>query len=127
MKKFIYVFFVAILATVSFTSCSDDTDEMSDSELYSAILGLENYQGQMEDGTKIFLNLDSNGTISTYKLTLGEGVTALDLSEGTWSVYEGKVIAIDNDGVSSYNVLISNEGKTLTLEDESLGKIELKK
>ncbi len=109
MKKFIYVMFVALMATVSFTSC-DETEEMTDTELYAAILSNAAYSGADADedvATLVF-------TQSSYILTYTEyGV----FSTGTWDVVEGELVLTSSD-TSEYPSAtgeIASEGDDLTI------------
>ncbi len=112
MKKFILPIFVALMATVCFVACSDDTDEMSDEELKVAIINIKDY---------------SNGqTGSDYEeiiFTTDLAVWTWDddvIAQGTWTVINKEVVITDN-----VNGTYTQVGKTSKLTVLKEGK-ELK-
>lgn len=117
MKKFILPIFVALMATVAFNSCKDDTDEMTDADLKVALQN-KVFTGSNSTGAYT-LNLAS----STFELdepntTDGDGTVWDNISKGNWDVVQGKLIltitSIDGSSyVNAATVTIEKEGERL--------------
>lgn len=111
MKKIILSSFVVLATVFSFSSCKDDTAEMTDSELYTEILNYGKYSDE-EVGDLDELTVSMNLAVYTWA-----GDT---MSYGTWTVSGGNLIITDTQAVGAANpgatttLAISNEGKELT-------------
>ncbi|MDR1678428.1 MAG: hypothetical protein LBR81_01460 [Prevotellaceae bacterium] len=113
MKKFIFAMFVALVATISFTSC-DDTEKMSDNELSGKLLEYSVFKGlEGEDAATLTLL-----SATTYKLVYDD---LGSYSEGTWEVIDGQLILTGQDGQNPNGIgEIAKEGKKLSIASGSL-------
>ncbi|MBN1462176.1 MAG: hypothetical protein JW922_00680 [Paludibacteraceae bacterium] len=112
MKKFIFALFVALLSTVTFTSCTDE--DYSDSELTANILSNATYTGTDNADDAATLELEQ----TTYTLEYDElGV----FSTGTWTVTNGTLILTGEDYDSpSCTGTINKGGDELTITSGSI-------
>lgn len=119
MKKFILSFFVVLATAISFSSCSDDTDTMSDDDLAKEIINYGTYSNENEADLYVL-------TVTASQATLV--VDGDVFSKGTWTVSGGKLIITDtvNEGYAQIGAVstftISEEGKVLTAEDTTVLK-----
>jgi len=116
MKKIILPIFVVLMATVMFTSCSDD---MTDDELKTEL------QNQVFTGKNDSGNFTLNLASSTFELdepdTVEDDGTVWDnISKGSWVVTNGDLILsiteVDGDQfTATAKVAIEKKGKRLQL------------
>lgn len=112
MKKFIFALFVALLSTVTFTSCTDE--EYSDSELTANILSNAEYTGTDNANDAATLNLEQTDYVLSYN-DLGT------FSEGTWTVTNGTLILTGLDGNNpNCTGTITKGGDELTITSGSI-------
>lgn len=126
MKKILFATFAVILAAVSFTSCEDITDSMSDTELIAKIQSYATYDGKDWEGDKMYFRVVSNKYILDYeKIEVAEFDAKYDeykkdpdnaevFFAGTWTVNDGRLILTDFDG-STYSGVVEKEGKQIVL------------
>lgn len=132
MKKFILPIFVALMATVCFTACSDDTDEMTDAELLAAV------------ANSSFSYVDKDNAANTVALVLGGSDFTLTESglttKGDFAVSEAKLVltpkTIDGTAADGTPIVlpIKKEGDILEFQiwnnaanDYTGATVELKK
>ncbi len=119
MKKNLFsVMMMAVVATMSFVSCSDDTANMTDDELKAAIVKKINYSGT-EDGDDVTLNMGSSGDYllkyTDEDLNLNKTDSAY-FSKGTWAVVNSVLsLTQTSPKAASFSGTIGDEGKSLTL------------
>ncbi len=139
MKKFFYLLFAAMIATTTFTSCEDNTEDMTDTEITAAITDAGTYSGDDSTGDELLLRFVSSQYVMIYTEDYGDGsekeisltdfdslyteyasspTTASAFGAGAWAVAEGVIGLVDLDG-NTYTATVSDEGGTLTLLDAS--------